>query len=695
MGIQDSISNQHAIWITKRDNIVQDLLNPAIRQATSLDILVAYFTSGGLKEIAGGLSTFIKQTEGPLRLIISPILTKEDLEFIEARKNESSNELIRMKAREALLGNEQEIEEGLIKYTRACLAELIRQGRIEMKAAFLKEGDYHNKDYIIRSATDSIAIVGSANATHKAYINNSETLSCYYSWTGPESIKAIQKISEYFDDVWENKLPDSTTIDIDEAIKEEMIQRYPESTFTDSISDRASTENSNRANNNKKEIRIPDYINYKTGDYSHQNDAVNAWIRSNYRGILAMATGSGKTKTSLIAAALIWEKLRTKLLVIVTPTTLLVDQWAKEAEAFNLIPITSQERKTQQKIILELGYLLKNSNNLECLICTYHFLRNESTSRLLNSIKSNLMVIFDECHNINSNTARFIPSDIPFCIGLSATPERQYDEIGSERITEIIGETCFEFSLKDAIGKSLTRYTYHPHIVTLNEDESREYESITKQIIRAAQQEDQEKLERLLIKRRRILDNCKAKLTYWFDQMEAQKWEAYTLVYTSDKSTEQHTRVCEYMYDNNVDFSQLTCEETSRKKDVERIINNFRSRAIKVICAKRVLDEGFDIPEITNAYILASTTVHRQWIQRMGRLLRKSDKLPNKIASIHDYIVLPNLEIQTSSTVKQIIKSELKRCYAFSEFSENGWSEDGGISLVSELASRYGISMED
>ena len=113
------------------------------------------------------------------------------------------------------------------------------------------------------------------------------------------------------------------------------------------------------------------------------------------------------------------------------------------------------------------------------------------------------------------------------------------------------------------------------------------------------------------------------------------------------------------------------------------------------MCAKRVLDEGFDIPEITNAYILASTTVHRQWIQRRGRLLRKSDKSPNNRASIHDYIVLPNLEIQTSSSVKQIIKSELKRCYAFSEFSENGWSEDGGISLVSELASRYGISIED
>ena len=125
---------------------------------------------------------------------------------------------------------------------------------------------------------------------------------------------------------------------------------------------------------------------------------------------------------------------------------------------------------------------MKASNKLECLICTYNFLRNESTLRLLNSLKNNLMVIFDECHNINSNTASFIPSDIPCCLGLSATPERQYDEIGSDKITEIIGEKCFEFSLKDAIGKSLTRYTYH-HIVTLNEDESKSYEAITKQII--------------------------------------------------------------------------------------------------------------------------------------------------------------------------------------------------------------------
>ena len=82
----------------------------------------------------------------------------------------------------------------------------------------------------------------------------------------------------------------------------------------------------------KKEIKIPDYIDYKTGDYSHQNEAISAWINSHHRGILAMATGSGKTKTSLIAAALVWEKLRIKLLLIVTPTTLLVDQWTREAE---------------------------------------------------------------------------------------------------------------------------------------------------------------------------------------------------------------------------------------------------------------------------------------------------------------------------------------------------------------------------
>ena len=149
----------------------------------------------------------------------------------------------------------KEIEEGLIKYTRACLAELIRQGRIEMKAAFLREGDYHNKDYIIRSATDSIAIVGSANATSKAYNNNSETLSCYYSWAGTESINAIKKISEYFNDVWENRLADSTALDIDEAIKQEMIERYPESTFTDPASDSINTEDLGQTNNKKKKLR--------------------------------------------------------------------------------------------------------------------------------------------------------------------------------------------------------------------------------------------------------------------------------------------------------------------------------------------------------------------------------------------------------------------------------------------------------
>jgi superfamily II DNA or RNA helicase len=107
-----------------------------------------------------------------------------------------------------------------------------------------------------------------------------------------------------------------------------------------------------------------------------------------------------------------------------------------------------------------------------------------------------------------------------------------------------------------------------------------------------------------------------------------------------------------------------------------------------------VLDEGFDIPEISTAYILASTTVHRQWIQRMGRLLRKSKKLPNKVAKIHDYIVLPNPEFQSGSSTRQIIKAELTRCHIFSQHSENAWLAGGGLALVSELASQYSVSID-
>jgi hypothetical protein len=310
-----------------------------------------------LREIADGLSTFIKETEGTLRLLISPILTPEDWKALGGDRQDQINKIIEKKVREALVGDEDEIKDALVNHTRACLAELIRQGRIDMRAAFLSTGDYHNKDYIIRSATDSIAIVGSANATSKAYMHNSETLSCFYSWKGVEGEEAIKKITDFFQSVWDNILPHSRSIQISEAIKKEIVEQYPERMIrheTEAKTERIAI-SSISGTAVVGDMQIPKDLNYTSGDFSHQGEAIKAWENNNYRGILAMATGSGKTKTSLIAVSRIWQARKIKLLVIVVPTRLLVDQWAAEVEDFNLSPITTQEGRTQDSIRETLG----------------------------------------------------------------------------------------------------------------------------------------------------------------------------------------------------------------------------------------------------------------------------------------------------------------------------------------------------
>ena len=96
----------------------------------------------------------------------------------------------------------------------------------------------------------------------------------------------------------------------------------------------------------------------------------------------------------------------------------------------------------------------------------------------------------------------------------------------------------------------------------------------------------------------------------------------HTLVYTSDKGPDQLNSVNLLLRQKNILFHQLTAEETASREQTKRIITSFQDGEIQILTAKRVLDEGVNIPQICKAFILASTTVERQWVQRRGRLLR-------------------------------------------------------------------------
>jgi superfamily II DNA or RNA helicase len=305
------------------------------------------------------------------------------------------------------------------------------------------------------------------------------------------------------------------------------------------------------------------------------------------------------------------------------------------------------------------------------------------------------LLVADECHNLGA--AGFMaapPTCFDYRLGLSATPVRQYDDEGTAALFDYFGEPCFSFLLEQAIGRCLTPYDYHVHFVPLQSDEMAEWRKLSEQIARLAWKIDagvkDDHLNNLFLKRRRVLETARNKietLSALIDEEDA-RLIRYTLVYATDKDPRQLEEVNAVLDERQILFHQLTAEETGDRQRTKRILDRFQSGNLQVLTAKRVLDEGVNVPQIQKAYILASTTVRRQWVQRRGRLLRMCKAIGKTHAIIHDLVALPPEAFDGGSLDadgKKIVNAELDRAWEFARLSRNGARRGGPFEKVEEL----------
>jgi len=149
------------------------------------------------------------------------------------------------------------------------------------------------------------------------------------------------------------------------------------------------------------------------------------------------------------------------------------------------------------------------------------------------------------------------------------------------------------------------------------------------------------------------------------------------------KGLEQIQRVNALLNNRHINFHQITAEETANRQKLADLIHGFDTDELQVLTSKRVLDEGFNIPQTETAFLLASNTVKRQWIQRLGRVLRKSEKTKKTKAVIHDFVVMPSIiNGSIDLDLKSLIKSELSRVQFFDSLSTNGLEKDGTADVV-------------
>jgi superfamily II DNA or RNA helicase len=335
------------------------------------------------------------------------------------------------------------------------------------------------------------------------------------------------------------------------------------------------------------------------------------------------------------------------------------------------------------------------------------FLSSAFQVALKSSIATHFLIA-DEVHNLGAPRLKeLLPQWIQLRLGLSATPERHYDEEGSLALREFFGPPVFEFGIDEAIRqKVLVPYQYHPILISLTEAEATEYLDLTDKIMRLFPRGDEEPLadalKILLIKRARLLAGASNKLLALEKILRTRKDPLEkAIIYCGDGQVEcpineeadrQITVVTRLLGEKmGLRVRRFTCDESADERD--NIIDALRRRDLNAVVAIRCLDEGIDIPDVQTGFLLASSTNPRQFIQRRGRLLRRSDETGKRRAVIYDFIVEPpdfggHMSDDAFNLERRLFGRELARILEFCATAENG---PAALHELEPLRRRYNL----
>lgn len=674
-------------------DVINDFYIPILSNAVMYKRAVGFFNSAALYEMAIGLKHLVER-QGKMELIVSPRLTEEDIQSISLGYK-TREEVIE----KALLRDFEEPKNKTEFRKLNLLANLIAEGVLDIKVAFKinanSAGIFHEKMGIVIDAEgNKVAFTGSMNETYSGLLQNYESIDVFCSWRD-EDYDRVNIKENAFDNLWDNLDTAMEVIPFPKVAVERLNSYKLEKTGTLCV------EIQNEDDSQDVFFKIPDNVDL----YDYQREAIESWKNNNYCGIFDMATGAGKTFTALGALSALSKNLNNHIaVVIVAPYQHLVEQWVEDIIQFNVKPIVAYsypgQKWRKQFSDAVTAYNVGAIDNF-CVIATNATFSLNDFQSILQKFKKNFAFVVDEAHNFGAvKLSSLLPRKARYRLALSATIERFHDEEGTNKLRKYFGKTCISFSLKEAIQKGfLTSYYYHPIVVYLNADEYEQYQEITKTIIRngGASQENIDKnpyIEMLLIKRARIISGCKEKVPKLVEVMKPYRTDNYILVYcgatkydndSSDLKDDDEVRQIEEVnkrlyYELGMKVHKFTSEENKEERDeIKRMFAS--GTELQVITAIKCLDEGVNIPSIKKAFILASSTNPKEYIQRRGRVLRRAKG--KEYAEIFDFITLPRPleEVQFCSEEElscdlSLVRKEFLRMIDFAETARNPFEID-------------------
>ena len=709
-------------------NSPEKFFNDCLENSKEFDLQLGYFSSATISVLADGFASFISNG-GKMRLVINHIVSEEDKDAINKGVHGGIIDCFDLTNFESLRQTFDEYQQQFFE----CLAFLIYNKRIDIRIIKPrnKKGISHTKSDQFRDGDSITSFTGSANFTISGLFNNLEEIKIDRSDSIDMMVqKRITSQRDEFDTIMNRKKKNVEYLSPENLVSA-IMTNYGDKDIEELLDVEAKLrkikqERAIRERQQSKNVvcevhDITPSFPYPQGPREYQKTAFENWKNNKQKGLFAMATGTGKTITSLNCLFEIYQRKGYYKAIILVPTITLVNQWEQECRRFRFSNITKVYSKNLtwrdevERILFNEKYKTDKEPEVSyIIISTYASYAREKVFNVLNGFdKKRLLLIADECHNMGSGSLVKRLKDIPYLrrIGLSATPERQFDDEGNEKLRKFFGsEESYTY-----------KYMYYPHLVQLTQEEMDAYVELSDRIAKYFNfdkgrfDDIDEKLKMLLLARKRIIHKAERKLDAFRDIIEKRYQTKgnlkYTLVYVPEGNmpdyignNDDFDRSEDIGDDNDAEhlinqYTQVVTEVddhvtvrkfVSGQKDREEILSDFADGKLQVLTSMKCLDEGVDVPRSELAIFCSSTGNPRQFIQRRGRVLRTHpDK---KMAELHDPVVVPELNPNSNSfrMEQSLLRGELMRVNNFALLSENpSYSE----MELRDVMNHYGLNL--
>lgn len=687
------------------DDLISDFYIPMMSNAKRYDRIAGFFSSTSLAIAARGIAGLIERG-GTMRLVTCPRLNPKDVAMINAATTDLEAVLSDAMINQIKLAS---IQDSFQRNHVAALGWMLAHHYLEIKIALVCHNDrvfgneddaaiMHQKVGIFYDENmHAVSFSGSNNESASGWLDNIEEFKTFKEWI-PGQAEYFQNDQRKFDAFWNNRRKGVKVVTLPVAVREHLIKQA-EGFDVESISLRKYYERRHLGESllKKKPLTL----------FSYQEEAVGKWVESGHTLLLEMATGTGKTRTAIgCMGNLLAKKVSPLLIVVSCPQSNLSAQWKRDIEGLdvtfsNVLVCDGTSHGWREKMNTAIKKLATGLHKSLLIYTTHKTCSSDDFVDMISRAPTRIKKFFvgDEVHGMGAaKTRRGLLECYEYRLGLSATPARWFDENGTQLIADYFGNTSFVFSIHDAQCKTnpltgrpfLVNYYYHPRFIYLSDEELSEYRRLTEKIVKMSGPKSKEELadilQNLMFKRADIEKNAEEKyeeLERILDEIGSDVSD--TIIFVSD---DQIDRVLQIMKKRGIVAHRFTQSESAAPSAAyggisqrDYLVQQFANGNYQVLVAIKCLDEGIDIPSASKAIVMASSTNPREYIQRIGRVIRQAPCKGN--ATIYDMIIHPDVSgFRDSDLAKMEVKIFRKEMERVKELSENALNNSQVISAV-------------